>query len=251
MNLIEEYSQQYNWRSWSTILDTLPDLDGQLLLDLGCGIGDLTADLSACGAQVIGVDLNEEFVTYANERQIANAQFRVADVRMFRDPHLLVDGIWSSFTVAYFPSLHETVTSWVDHLRPGGWIAMTEIDDLFGHQPLSNRTRELLNRYVEDSLEHSRYDFRMGRKIAGILQQIGLVVLHEFTVPDAELSFSGPASRQVFEAWKARFERMQLLRDFCGTEFEHVRNDFLNCLNRDDHCCDAKVRCCIANKKNT
>lgn len=81
MKLIEEYSQQYDWRSWSTILDALPELDGQLILDLGCGIGDLAADLSVRGAHVIGVDLNEEFVTYANERQVANAQFRVADFR--------------------------------------------------------------------------------------------------------------------------------------------------------------------------
>lgn len=251
VSLIEDYSQQYSWRSWPTILDALPDLDGQLVLDLGCGIGDLTADLSARGARVIGVDLNEELVTYANDRHILNAQFRIGDLRTFRDPHIRADGIWSSFTAAYFPSLNETISSWLVHLRPSGWLALTEVDDLFGHQPLSNQTRELLNRYVEDSLEHSRYDFRMGRKMSGVLQQSGLVVRHEFTVPDAELSFSGPASPQVLKAWRARFERMHLLRHFCGSEFEHVRDDFLNCLNRDDHYCDATVRCCIANKKDT
>lgn len=251
VSLIEDYSQQQNWRSWPAVLDALPPFDGQLVLDLGCGIGDLAAELSARGGRVIGVDINEEFVTYANERQIENARFRVADLRAFREPTLLVDGIWSSFTAAYFTSLRDTVAAWVDHLRPGGWIALTEIDDLFGHQPTSIRTRELLNHYVEDALASSRYDFRMGRKIADVLRQIDLVVLQEFTVQDAELSFVGPALPQVLEAWRIRFDRMHLLRDFCGPEFAHVRDDFLNCLNRDDHYSNATVCCCIASKANS
>ncbi|REJ88349.1 MAG: methyltransferase domain-containing protein [Planctomycetota bacterium] len=251
MSLIEEYSQQYDWRAWPIIFDALPDLDGRLVLDLGCGIGDLAADLAARGARVIGVDMNDELITYAKERHIVNAQFRIGDLRTFRDPHIRADGIWSSFAAAYFPSPCDTIGSWLVHLRPGGWLALTEVDDLFGHQPLSNRTHELLNRYVEESLERSRYDFRMGRKLSGVLQQIGLVVTHEFTVPDAELSFSGPASPLVLEAWRTRFERMHLLREFCGSEFEHVRNNFLNCLKRDDHSCHATVRCCIASKKET
>ena len=122
VTLIEEYSQQYNWRSWPVILDALPGLDGQFVLDLGCGIGDLAADLSARGARVIGVDLNEELITYSNDRHIANAQFRIADLCTFRDPGIQADGIWSGFTAAYFPSLRDTVALWLTHLRPGGWL---------------------------------------------------------------------------------------------------------------------------------
>ena len=33
---------------------------------------------------------------------------------------------------------------------------------------------------------------------------------------DQELSFSGPVSPEVPDAWRARFNRMKLLRDFCG-----------------------------------
>lgn len=215
-------------------------------MDLGCGIGDLSADLSARGARVVGVDMNEELVLIATDRHIANAQFRIADLRTFRDSNISADGIWSSFTAAYFPALHDTVTAWKESLRPGGWLAMIEMDDLFGHYPVSTRTEELLNGYVQDSLKHSRYDFRMGRKIGDILQAVGLVLQQNFTVPDAELSFSGPASPQVLAAWRTRFDRMYLLQEFCGPEFELVRNDFLNCLKRDDHLCTASVRCCIA-----
>src|SRR5262245_58063128 len=59
VSITEEYSRQYAWRSWPTILDALPDVHGQLVLDLGSGIGDLAADLAARGAHVIGFDINE------------------------------------------------------------------------------------------------------------------------------------------------------------------------------------------------
>ena len=251
MTLVDDYARQYRWRSWALVLDALSNIDGQVVLDLGCGIGDLAVELSARGASVIGVDGNEDFVQFASSRGIRNAEFRVADLRSFREPGLRVDGIWSSFTTAYFPALPETLRAWGEHLRPGGWIALTEIDDLFGHHPLSDRTRELLNGYVGDSLLNARYDFLMGRKMADYLRQVNFTVSTAFTVPDAELSFVGAAPPEVIAAWRTRFDRMGLLREFCGTDFQSVKDDFLNCLGRYDHWCAATVQCCIACMNNT
>jgi SAM-dependent methyltransferase len=248
VSTIDDYSRQYGWRLWPRILDALPKLHGQLVLDLGCGIGDLAADLSARGAHVVGVDINQEFVDFANRRHIDNAQFRVADLRAFSDHSLQADGIWSSFTAAYFPSLNETLASWIKHLRPGGWMALTEVDNLFGHKPITDRTRDLLNGYVADSLHQSRYDFQMGSKLPAFLEKTGMQLLHSFTVPDTELTFSGKASPEVLQAWRARFHRMYLLRDFCGPEFASVRDDFLNCLVSEEHECTATVQCVVARK---
>lgn len=36
-----------------------------------------------------------------------------------------------------------------------------EIDDLFGHEPLSKRTRFLLEDYVRDAFRAARYNFNM------------------------------------------------------------------------------------------
>lgn len=251
VGITEDYSQQYNWRSWPTILDALPDLEGKQVLDFGCGVGDLAADLAARGAHVIGLDINQDLIAFANRRRINNAQFRAVNLHEFCDTSLQADGIWSSFTAAYFPPLYDTLESWMAHLRPGGWLALTEIDDLFGHEPVSVRTRELLNRYVADSLDQSRYDFRMGRKMSAILEQLGMELLSDFTVPDRELSFSGRAPSDVLEAWRTRFDRMRLLRDYCGTEFDDVRDDFLSCMSLDHHECRATVRCVIARRGNS
>ena len=135
---------------------------------------------------------------------------------------------------------------WKRALRLGGWIALTEIDDFFGHEPLDARTRDLLEGYAREALAAGRYDFHMGRKLGEHLARAGFAVSRELALADQELSFTGPARPEVLEAWRARLEGMRLLRDFCGRDFEQVRDDFLGCLARADHRSTARVVFCIA-----
>lgn len=86
----------------------------------------------------------------------------------------------------------------------------------------------------------------MGRKLANHLGQAGCRVVRTLTLADQEFSFNGPASPGVVEAWDNRLNRMTLLRDYCGPEFERVRQEFLDCIIRPDHCSRATVHCCIA-----
>jgi hypothetical protein len=39
---------------------------------------------------------------------------------------------------------------------------------------------------------------------------------------------------------------MKLLRDFCGAEFDEIRDDLLDCLARPEHRARARVVCVIA-----
>ena len=249
VTLIEDYARQHRWRAWPIIFDALPITVGQLVLDLGCGIGDVSSELSKLGARVIGVDGNEEVVEHARARGIENAEFRVAELRSFADATLQVDGIWSSFTAAYFTVLESTLGAWKKNLRSGGWICIVEIDNLFGHHPLPARVENLLEAYSRDSLEKGRYDFLAGRKLADCLQRAGFAICKSFTVPDAELSFVGAAPPEVIAAWQTRFGRMRLLQEFCGNDFQFVLDEFLKCLSREDHWSSAKVQCCIARGK--
>ena len=248
MSLSTDYKRQFLWRPWPTIFDALPPLQGRTVLDLGCGVGDQAAALAARGARVIGIDGNEELLREAQTRQIPNAEFQLADLHALPDLGIVVDGIWCSFAAAYFPDLAEILAAWSRRLRPGGWITLTEIDDLFGHEPLSARTKALFEAYAQDALAAGRYDFHMGRKLRDHLEQSGFTVSKVLMLEDQELSFSGPAPPEVVEAWRNRFDRMTLLRDFCGSDFEPVREEFLGCLRRADHRSTAKVHCCIASR---
>jgi ubiquinone/menaquinone biosynthesis C-methylase UbiE len=227
------------------MLAALPRIEGQTVLDLGCGVGDLAAELSALGARVIGVDANEELLSDARARQIPNAEFVLADLRNLPDLGL-ADGVWCSFGAAYFTDLSSILALWARHLRRGGWIALTEIDDMFGHEPLAPRTRALLDAYARDALAARRYDFQMGRKLRDHLERSGFAVEKQLVLTDRELAFDGAASPDVHDAWRTRLDRMTLLHEFCGDEWLAVRDDFLACLARGDHIAAARVYFCIA-----
>lgn len=249
MSIVKEYKRQRAWRDWPTILDSLPPLQGQTVLDLGCGVGDVAADLAARGARVIGIDMNEELLAAARSRGIANAEFRLGDLRppaSLVEDGTTVDGIWASFVAAYFVDLTAALASWTRHLRRGGWVALTEINGLFEHEPLELQTVELLKAYSDEALAAGRYDFRMGAKLTVHLERAGLDLTESFPVSDKEFSFDGPAKPAILEAWTTRLDRMKLLRDFCGPNFDHLRDDFLGCLARSDHRSLSKVRCCVA-----
>ena len=247
MSLSDEYKRQFGWRSWSSIFDALPPLHGRTILDLGCGVGDQAAEMVARGARVIGIDMNEELLREAQSRQLPNAEFRMGDLRTSLDLGVAVDGLWCSFAAAYFPDLPAALASWASHLPPGGWVALTEVDDLFGHEPLSARTKALFEGFARDALV-AGYDLHMGRKLRNHLEQSGFTVSKMLTLQDQELSFGVAARAEVVHAWRTRFDRMRLLRNFCGTNFEQVREEFLGCLMRADHSSVAKVYCCIATK---
>ena len=245
MSLIDEYKNQLRWRSWTTILDALPPLEGQTVLDLGCAIGDQSALLLGRGAKVIGIDANADLVATARARGLANEDFRIGNLRTL-DLDCVVDGIWCSFTAAYLIDLPPVLARWRSLLRPGGWIALTEVDDLFGHTPLSAPSVTLLEQYVAHALSQGWYDFRMGRKLAGCLRAARFQVKRELSLEDAEFTFDGPASPEVLEAWRLRFERMKALEAYCGSDFARVRGEFLSCLASDDHRALTTVQCCLA-----
>jgi SAM-dependent methyltransferase len=248
MSLASDYRRQFGWRPWPKIFEALPPVGGRIVLDLGCGVGDLAAELVARGARVIGVDVNEELLREAQARQLPGAEFRLGDLRRPMDLGLAVDGVWCSFAAAYFPELPSMLGVWSGHLRPGGWVAVTEIDDLFGHQPLGVETKALLDAYARDALAAGRYDFHMGRKLPHHLERAGFTVSRNLVLEDQELAFAGPARPEVLDAWRTRLDRMMLLRDLCGAKFEDVREGFLGCLARADHRSIARVHCCIAGR---
>jgi SAM-dependent methyltransferase len=196
---------------------------------------------------VVGIDLNDELLRAAEARKLPNAEFRRADLSAL-DLDVVADGIWSSFAAAYFPDLSPVLAVWGRHLRPEGWIALIEIDDLFGHAPQSAGARELFADYARDALASGRYDFHMGGKLARNLERAGFRVANELTLDDPEFSGTGPAPAEVVDAWRARFDRMSLLRDFAGERYASIRDEFLRCLADPRHHTSSRVQCVIAMK---
>lgn len=218
------------------------------MLDLGCAAGDQAAGLAERGARVIGLDTNREMLDAARARRIPGAVFEERDLRGPLGIDTPVDGVWASFAAAYFIDLPAALRHWTATLRPGGFVALTEIDDMFGHEPVRPRTRALFDAYAEDALVRGRYDFHMGGKLCRHLEASGFVVTAETSLPDLEFAFDGAGRPDVLQGWSERFEYMRLLPSFFGAEYEEVRDDFLACLARPDHVARCRVVCVVATR---
>jgi SAM-dependent methyltransferase len=247
VNLASQYEHQYRWRSWQQAYAALPSLAGARVLDLGCSVGDQARDLAARGAQVLGVDANEELLARARSRGISAATFASGDIR---DPQVegQFDGIWASFVAAYFPDLPVVLSRWRELLRPGGWIALTEVSGMFKHEPLSSSAHAFLDAYVQESRQVGRYDFDMGRKLGDHLAAAGFENVAERLLPDRELSFTGAADPDVLAAWAARLDRMRLLVEHARSAGLEIRAQLLDCLSSPVHTTECRVHFCLAQR---
>ena len=101
---------------------TRPDV----VVDLGCGPGGLTRLLATRwpDAAVTGVDSSEEMVSRARSgRDAPRCTFVVGDVRDWQ-PDGPVDVLVTNATLQWVPGHLDLLPRWVEHLAPGGWLAL-------------------------------------------------------------------------------------------------------------------------------
>jgi SAM-dependent methyltransferase len=245
MSIVEEYQQQFGWRDWSRALSLCPIARGQQVLDLGCGPGDLSAELAARGAVVTGVDQDSDLLAVARKRA-PTARFEQQDLTNLQLPTSF-DGMWCSFTAAYFVDFPVNFAHWCTFLRPGAWVCLIDIDDLLGHEPRSEAVRNTIERFYADAFEKRRYDFRVGRRLAPALESEGFRA-NSTDLDDRELAFNGPASPEVLQAWRARFARMGGMKSFLGSDFADFTDSFVGVLASRQHRALCRVVCCVGSR---
>jgi len=233
--LADEYDRQGSWRAWDEALARLPIGTGTRVLDVGCGTGEVSAPLFARGLQVIGIDRDDALLARARERHPGPSFIACDAAALTPSTFGLVDGVWSSFVAAYFSDISAFVADLGRCVAPGGWLALTEVEDLLGHEPRAPAIAEDLARFYAWARDNGGYGFEHGRLLGGALRRAGLRVVHEGTLPDQELAFHGAASPEVLEAWRARLSRMRGLQAFFGDRGDVIRDGILAALQHADH----------------
>jgi ubiquinone/menaquinone biosynthesis C-methylase UbiE len=112
-------------RGFFGIFAEQPDLNGKIVLDLGCGYGGLMLAVAEMGAErVLGVDVSEERVAFARRRlQPAARAFPVlADAASLPFPDQSVDIIVSDSAIEHLHDLRAALREMVRVLRPGGRV---------------------------------------------------------------------------------------------------------------------------------
>jgi SAM-dependent methyltransferase len=116
----DRYQRQFGFVSAMAggVLELLDAAPGEVVLDLGCGTGELAARIAASGARVIGLDSDPAMVAAA-ARRLGQANTLLADGHDFRLPEP-VDAVFSNAALHWMPRPGEVVGRVRAALRPGG-----------------------------------------------------------------------------------------------------------------------------------
>lgn len=152
---------------------------GVRVLDVGCGPGNLTAEIAGLVApgEVIGIDASTQVITQATERFGEEATFAVGDV-------LALDFPDDSFDVVHAHQVLQHLDDPVGALRelrrvarPGGVIAARDAD--YGGMTWAPATPEL-DRWMEiyqTMTAHQGHDANAARHLLGWAQQAGFTAV--------------------------------------------------------------------------
>ena len=253
MNLFQEYEKQQKWREWERYLQFIPMSQDETVIDLGCSIGAVSHLFSRRVKNVLGIDINQEFIDFCESNKNSNEAFMCADFLSFDSlPVESVNGVWSSFSLSYLRNPLDFLISVYSSMNHGGWIALLDVSCFIsGNLEKNSKYYERVKRFELESYKSGIYDFDFGAKMQDMLQNAGFEILYfDNDVTDPELNFSGAASQEIIDGWRARLNRMSKLKDELGSEYSDFCKELISNLRSESHEKRKNVRFIVAKKSN-
>src|SRR6266581_7758308 len=116
------------WRAWQRLV--LPRLHGHDVLELGCGLGDLLADMTEAGYACLAIERSPQMVAAAREKLQRRKLAQKAWVIQGSVQHLPFSNASFDTVVSTFPSEYiydsDTIAEVERVLRPGGCLVVVE-----------------------------------------------------------------------------------------------------------------------------
>lgn len=120
----------------NSLIEWLQPVAGENILDLGCGTGELTAQLAETGAKVTGIDSSASMIQHA-QANFPGINFQVADATSFSFPDEQFDAVFSNATLHWIRQQEKALDRIHHHLKPGGRFVLEmggkgNVDDITG-----------------------------------------------------------------------------------------------------------------------
>jgi trans-aconitate 2-methyltransferase len=177
------------------LIESLNPQPGERILDVGCGTGQLTADIARAGAIVTGLDSSSDMLAEAR-RNYPGLSFVVGDAADFILPGSF-DAIFSNAALHWVKNAEGAVQSFARALRPGGRF----IAEFGGHGNITSVQAALRAVLGPDADARSPWYYPSIGEYAPILER------HGFELRDASL-FDRPTPLQGedgMESWLRMF----------------------------------------------
>ena len=166
---VELYQKHsYVWQYGSKLLEILDPQPGEHILDLGCGTGELTAEIASTRARVTGLDAAESAIAQCRQKY-PHIEFVVANGADFSlEPNF--DAVFSNAALHWIhpPTAAINCIYWA--LKPGGRLVAE-----FGGKGNVNRIIEAIGNVLPNSNQNRWYFPSIG-EYSTLLEQQGFTV---------------------------------------------------------------------------
>jgi len=162
---------------------------GMRVLDAGCGSGVTTAmlfELVSPGGTVTGIDFSAERIAHAQANYGATGiDFVCRDLLAPLDDFDPFDFIWVRFVLEYHQSGSARIVERLARLlAPGGILCLVDLDqNCLNHHGMPPRLERANRQIMEHLAEHADFDPYMGRKLYGLLYDLGLAEIEVMLRP--------------------------------------------------------------------
>lgn len=134
----EQYEGKHSfvWRLGAGVVELLAPRPGERILDVGCGTGQLTAEIAKTGAYVVGLDNSTNMIGQARQNY-PGLRFVLGDATSFHLEEPPFDAVFSNAALHWVKEADRAAESIARALKPGGRLVAE-----FGAK---GNTRSILN----------------------------------------------------------------------------------------------------------
>jgi trans-aconitate 2-methyltransferase len=213
------YQDQHSfvWRFGANLLEMLATQPGERILDIGCGTGQLTAEIASSGAKVTGLDSSVDMLAQARKNH-PEITFALGDAASFDFPEPF-DAVFSNAALHWVKDAEGAVRSVARALRPGGRF----VAEFGGHGNIASVQQALRAVLGPTADDRSPWYYPSIGEYAPILER------HNLEVRDASL-FDRPTPLVEGEHGMQNWLRMFMpayLRDFSAERAAEIVNQLV------------------------